>query len=106
MRRSTRIWIVADPRSPVGLTNPSNLVLSVGDVTFQLFTANENAFLGRTILPDLTLTGGYQTHRSIGQFEANANPTALQTLNNFANGIDTQLLISGCACGPHCSATG
>ena len=55
----------------VGLTNPSNLVLAVGDVTFQLFTAAESAFLGRTILPDLTLTGGYQTHSSVGQFEAN-----------------------------------
>lgn len=56
---------------PVGLTNPSNLILAVGDVTFQLFTAADSAFIGRTVLPNLTLTGGYQTHSSVGEFEAN-----------------------------------
>ena len=81
----------------VGLTNPSNLILSVGDVDFQLFTAATNAYLGRTILPSLTLTTGYQTHTAIGQFEANSNPSSLQALNDFTNGRDTPLLISGCA---------
>lgn len=33
----------------VGLTNPSNLDLVVGDVTFQLF--QEKNFLGTTVLP-------------------------------------------------------
>ena len=33
----------------VGLTNPSNLDLEVGDVTFQLF--QEKNFLGTTVLP-------------------------------------------------------
>lgn len=33
----------------VGLTNPSNLDLSVGNVTFQLY--NGDSFLGTTVLP-------------------------------------------------------
>ncbi|KEI38050.1 uncharacterized protein L969DRAFT_18838 [Mixia osmundae IAM 14324] len=77
----------------VGLTNPSNLLLDVGDVTFQLFRNGE--FLGRTILPALSLSIGYQTHTSVGQFEANNNPTALDTLNRFTQGLDSQLSIGG-----------
>ncbi|KEI38214.1 uncharacterized protein L969DRAFT_517877 [Mixia osmundae IAM 14324] len=77
----------------VGLTNPSNLLLDVGDVTFQLFRNGD--FLGRTILPSLSLSIGYQTHTSIGQFEANNNPTALDTLNRFTQGLDSQLSIGG-----------
>lgn len=33
----------------VGLTNPSNLDLEVGDVTFQLFSGED--FIGTTVLP-------------------------------------------------------
>lgn len=64
----------------VGLTNPSNLILGVGDVTFQLFDMNDGSFLGTAVLPDLKMSTGYQTHTSIGQFQANNNPTALNTL--------------------------
>ncbi|KAL8278093.1 hypothetical protein RQP46_009553 [Phenoliferia psychrophenolica] len=59
----------------VGLTNPSNLDLMVGNVTFQLF--NGKSFLGTATLP------------------ANANPGALKVLTDFTSGTDTPLTISG-----------
>ncbi|SCV70806.1 BQ2448_3568 [Microbotryum intermedium] len=77
----------------VGLTNPSNLDLKVGNVTFQLF--NNGSFVGTTVLPDLHLTPGYQEHGSIGYFQANNNPVALDTLNTFVAGTDNELQISG-----------
>ena len=43
------------PCFAVGLTNPSNLDLTVGDVTFQLF--NGDSFLGTTVLPVSSRTG-------------------------------------------------
>lgn len=64
----------------VGLTNPSNLILDVGNVTLQLYDFYDGSYLGVTILPDLLVTIGQQTHTSIGYFEANNNPTALSIL--------------------------
>lgn len=69
--------------------------MAVTDVIFQLF-APDGAFLGRTTLPDLSLGIGYQEKPAVGELVANDNPTALQVLNDFANGRDTQLFISGC----------
>ncbi|KAH8925300.1 hypothetical protein BT69DRAFT_1216651 [Atractiella rhizophila] len=77
----------------VGLNNPSNLELATGDVTFQLF--NGDYFLGQSLLPNLSLAIGPQTVAARGFFQANANPGALDTLNRFANGLDTSLFISG-----------
>ncbi|BGP22157.1 pre-rRNA processing protein [Rhodotorula toruloides] len=77
----------------VGLTNPSNLDLQVGNVTFQLF--NGDSFLGTTVLPDLHLTTGFQTRPSVGYFQANNNQGSLDTLTAFVTGNDTQLQISG-----------
>ncbi|GAA6027071.1 hypothetical protein JCM8097_006088 [Rhodosporidiobolus ruineniae] len=77
----------------VGLTNPSNLDLMVGNVTFQLFAGKD--FLGTTVLPDLHLTTGYQEHEAVGYFQANANQGALDTLTAFVSGNDTLLDISG-----------
>ncbi|SGY79107.1 BQ5605_C008g05044 [Microbotryum silenes-dioicae] len=77
----------------VGLTNPSNLDLKVGNVTFQLF--NNGSFVGTTVLPDLHLTPGYQEHGAIGYFQANNNPVGLNTLNTFVAGTDNELQISG-----------
>lgn len=77
----------------VGLTNPSNLDLTVGDVTFQLF--NGNSFLGTTVIPNLHLTQGYQEHLSLGYFQANDNAVALQTFSDYARGIPNELRIVG-----------
>ncbi|KAM0750211.1 hypothetical protein T439DRAFT_247618 [Meredithblackwellia eburnea MCA 4105] len=77
----------------VGLTNPSNLDLEVGNVTFQLFC--NNSFLGTAILPELHLTRGYQEHASISYFQANSDPTALNVLTDFAQGTSNELVISG-----------
>ncbi|GAA5969858.1 hypothetical protein JCM21900_004182 [Sporobolomyces salmonicolor] len=77
----------------VGLTNPSNLDLEVGNVTFQLF--KEKDFLGTTVLPDLHLTTGYQEHAAVGYFQANNNQGSLDTLTAFVSGNNTDLQISG-----------
>ncbi|GAA5914535.1 uncharacterized protein JCM6883_003197 [Sporobolomyces salmoneus] len=77
----------------VGLTNPSNLDLEVGDVTFQLF--QEENFLGTTVLPDLHLTLGYQERPAVGYFQANNNAGSLATLAAFVAGNNTDLKISG-----------
>ncbi|GAA6063179.1 hypothetical protein JCM10212_003114 [Sporobolomyces blumeae] len=77
----------------VGLTNPSNLDLEVGNVTFQLFNGKD--FLGTTVLPDLHLTLGYQERPAIGYFEANNNKGSLDTLTAFVAGNNTDLQISG-----------
>ncbi|KAL8277420.1 hypothetical protein RQP46_010142 [Phenoliferia psychrophenolica] len=67
----------------VGLTNPSNLDIILGDVTFQLF--NGPSFLGTAALP------GYQVHEAPSSFQANANAGALATLNDYANGLVPQV---------------
>lgn len=77
----------------VGLTNPSNLDLTVGNVTFQLFRGED--FLGTAVLPDLHLTTGYQEHETIGYFQANNNNASLSTLNDFVSGTNNDLTISG-----------
>ncbi|GAA6057282.1 hypothetical protein JCM3770_004534 [Rhodotorula araucariae] len=77
----------------VGLTNPSNLDLTVGDVTFQLFSGAD--FLGTTVLPSLHLVTGAQEHPAVGYFQANNNPGSLKTLQAFVSGQDTALAISG-----------
>ena len=97
----------------VGLTNPSNLDLKVGNVTFQLFEGE--SFLGTAVLPvspesrcflfsalipsiqqDLHLTTGYQEHESVSYFQANANNDSLGVLNGFVAGRNADLKISGC----------
>ncbi|KAL8279026.1 hypothetical protein RQP46_008484 [Phenoliferia psychrophenolica] len=77
----------------VGLTNPSNLDLTAGNVTFQLFDGE--SFLGTAVIPDLHLVQGYQEHPSISYFQANANAAASKVLTSFTSGIDTPLTISG-----------
>ncbi|GAA5937070.1 uncharacterized protein JCM15063_000146 [Sporobolomyces koalae] len=77
----------------VGLTNPSNLDLEVGDVTFQLFKGKD--FLGTTVLPNLHLTLGYQERAAVGYFQANNNAGSLDTLTAFVAGNNTDLAISG-----------
>ncbi|BGP44010.1 hypothetical protein JCM10449v2_008067 [Rhodotorula kratochvilovae] len=77
----------------VGLTNPSNLDLTVGDVTFQLYSGED--FLGTTVLPALHLVTGAQEHAAVGYFQANNNPGSLKTLQAFVSGEDTALAISG-----------
>ncbi|KAM0789126.1 hypothetical protein ACM66B_003180 [Microbotryomycetes sp. NB124-2] len=76
-----------------GLTNPSNLDLTVGNVTFQLFRGE--SFLGTAVLPELHLETGYQEKQTIGYFQANNNNDSLATLNDFVAGRDVPLTISG-----------
>ncbi|KAL8280236.1 hypothetical protein RQP46_007350 [Phenoliferia psychrophenolica] len=77
----------------VGLTNPANLELAVGNVTFQLY--NGDSYLGLAVIPDLHLRQGYQEVSTIGYFEASNNEIARQTLSNYTQGTDTVLTISG-----------
>ncbi|GJN94719.1 hypothetical protein Rhopal_007810-T1 [Rhodotorula paludigena] len=77
----------------VRLANPSNLDLEVGNVTFQLYAGD--SFLGTTVLPDLHLTTGEQSRPAVGYFQANSNQGALDTLQAFVAGRNTDLQISG-----------
>ncbi|KAJ3518119.1 hypothetical protein NLJ89_g70 [Agrocybe chaxingu] len=77
----------------VTINNPSNLVLSTGDLTLQL--SRDGAILGTALLPNLTLSMGNNTVSATSNFEANGSPQGLQTLNDFVGQKDVQLTISG-----------
>ncbi|KAL5507074.1 hypothetical protein ACEPAH_6530 [Sanghuangporus vaninii] len=77
----------------VTIFNPSNLNLSTGDLTLQLF--RDGALVGTTLLPNLTLEMGQNVLQSTGNFEANNSPQGLQTLNEFVGGQDVGLQIGG-----------
>ncbi|KIM45161.1 hypothetical protein M413DRAFT_332807 [Hebeloma cylindrosporum] len=77
----------------VSIFNPSDLKLSIGDLTLQL--SREGAILGTTLLPNLTLNMGNNTVKSTSKFEANNSPQGIQTLNDFISQKDVQLTISG-----------
>ncbi|CAA7259257.1 unnamed protein product [Cyclocybe aegerita] len=77
----------------VTINNPSNLVLSTGDLTLQL--SRDGAILGTALMPNLTLSMGNNTVNATSSFAANGSPQGLQTLNDFVGQKDVQLTISG-----------
>ncbi|KAI5120964.1 hypothetical protein M0805_006636 [Coniferiporia weirii] len=77
----------------VSIYNPSNLRLSTGDLTLQLF--RDGGLLGTTLLPNLTLEMGNNSLTAQGNFEANNSPQGLQTLNDFVGKKDVNLQING-----------
>lgn len=84
----------------VGLTNPSNLIMAVGDVMLQMHDFDDGSYLGRVVLPDLHLGIGYQTSVAKVYYQANANPTALGILSKVSPGIclsTSPLTVSGVA---------
>ncbi|CDO73852.1 hypothetical protein BN946_scf185016.g9 [Trametes cinnabarina] len=77
----------------VSIFNPSNLQLSTGDLTLQLFRGD--AVLGTTLLPNLTLNMGNNSLHAQGSFQPSLTPPGLQTLNEFVGGTDVQVSIAG-----------
>ncbi|ESK92921.1 hypothetical protein Moror_8994 [Moniliophthora roreri MCA 2997] len=77
----------------VSINNPSNLKLSTGDLTLQLY--RDGALLGSAVMPNLTLNMGMNNVTAKSTFAANDSPLGLQTLNDFVGKKDVQLSISG-----------
>ncbi|KAI8977823.1 hypothetical protein BD414DRAFT_466746 [Trametes punicea] len=77
----------------VSIYNPSNLQLSTGDLALQLF--RDDAVLGTTLMPNLTLKMGNNTLNAQGSFQPNLSPQGLQTLDDFVGGNDVQVAIAG-----------
>ncbi|KXN90203.1 hypothetical protein AN958_04693 [Leucoagaricus sp. SymC.cos] len=77
----------------VTIHNPSNLNLSTGDLTLQLF--RDGTILGTTVLPNLDLRVGSNSLVATSAFKANDSPQGLQTLNDFVAKKDVNLTIAG-----------
>jgi hypothetical protein len=77
----------------VQLFNPSNLNLQAGDVYLELFSQKQP--IGTTLLPNLNLVRGLNTLNVSGNFTPNVNAQGRATLDNFVNGKNTSLVISG-----------
>ncbi|KAI0660249.1 hypothetical protein C8Q70DRAFT_914138 [Cubamyces menziesii] len=77
----------------VSIFNPSNLKLETGDLVLQLF--REDALLGTTLMPNLTLEMGNNTLSASGSFKPNLSPEGMQTLDDFVGGNDVRVAIAG-----------
>ncbi|KAI9066059.1 hypothetical protein FKP32DRAFT_1566723 [Trametes sanguinea] len=77
----------------VSIFNPSNLQLSTGDLTLQLF--RDDAVLGTTLMPNLTLNMGNNSLSAQGSFQPNLSPSGMKTLDEFVGGTDVQVSIAG-----------
>ncbi|KAI0354382.1 hypothetical protein OH77DRAFT_1404952 [Trametes cingulata] len=77
----------------VSIFNPSNLQLSTGDLVLQLF--RDDALMGTTLMPNLTLNMGNNSVTAQGSFKPNLSPQGLQTLDDFVGGKDVQVAIAG-----------
>ncbi|KAI0739355.1 hypothetical protein C8Q80DRAFT_1123812 [Daedaleopsis nitida] len=77
----------------VAIFNPSNLKLTTGDLTLQLFRGD--APIGTTLMPNLTLNMGNNSLSAQGNFTPNGTPEGTSTLNDFVGGTDVEVLISG-----------
>ncbi|PWN18638.1 hypothetical protein BCV69DRAFT_252553, partial [Microstroma glucosiphilum] len=76
------------------IVNPSNLNLTLGDVTLNLIN---QVPLGNVTLPNLNLAIGEVTVAATSFFDPNRAPEGLEVLNRFISGQYTYLNISGFA---------
>ncbi|KAK0522484.1 hypothetical protein OC834_006266 [Tilletia horrida] len=76
------------------LVNPSNLNLTVGNTTFQLW---RDVLLGNVTLPELNLQIGTNNLTASSMFDPNRAPQGIDTLNRFISGQSTTLNITGFA---------
>lgn len=74
------------------LINPSNLNLSLGDISFQMVNHD---VIGIATIPNLNLMPGRNDINATAIFDANASPRGLETLNRFISGQDTSIEING-----------
>ncbi|KAJ6593726.1 hypothetical protein B0H19DRAFT_32612 [Mycena capillaripes] len=77
----------------VAIFNPSNLKLSLGDLTLQLL--RDGVALGTATMSNLVLNMGNNTVKTSSNFQANKSPQGLQTLDDFVGKKDVQLSIAG-----------
>ncbi|KAE8229507.1 hypothetical protein CF326_g5523 [Tilletia indica] len=74
------------------IINPSNLNLSIGDTTLQLW---REVLLGNVTLPNLNLQLGANNLTASSFFDPNRAPQGKDTLNRFISGLPTTLNITG-----------
>ncbi|KAJ6607775.1 hypothetical protein B0H10DRAFT_2227490 [Mycena sp. CBHHK59/15] len=77
----------------VGIFNPSNLKLTLGDLSLRLL--RDGVSLGTALMPNLVLNMGNNSVVATSQFEANKSPQGLATLNDFVGKHDVELVIAG-----------
>ncbi|KAJ7928639.1 hypothetical protein B0H13DRAFT_1968281 [Mycena leptocephala] len=77
----------------VAIFNPSNLKLSLGDLTLELL--RDGVSLGTAVMSNLVLNMGNNTVQTSSNFQANKSPQGLQTLADFVGKRDVQLSIAG-----------
>ncbi|KAI0631497.1 hypothetical protein C8Q77DRAFT_1218963 [Trametes polyzona] len=77
----------------VSIFNPSNLQLDTGDLVLQLF--RDEALMGTTLMPNLTLNMGNNSVTAQGSFQPNLSQQGMQTLDDFVGGTDVRVAIAG-----------
>ncbi|KAJ7209536.1 hypothetical protein GGX14DRAFT_451849 [Mycena pura] len=77
----------------VAINNPSNLKLTIGDLTLELL--RDSVSLGNVVMPGLVLNTGNNTVKAVSTVQANKSPQGLQTLDDFVGGKDVELAIAG-----------
>ncbi|KAJ4468227.1 hypothetical protein J3R30DRAFT_3715154 [Lentinula aciculospora] len=76
----------------VSIINPSNLNLTIGNLTMQL--TRDSAVLGTALLPDLDLIMGNNSITAQSTFASNNNSEAQQTLDQFVGKQGAIILLS------------
>lgn len=77
----------------VGMSNPSTLQISTGDVTFDM--NYEGSLLGTVLLPNFVLQRGPNSVNATSAFSPNSSPQGKQLLTYFVGGNDTVVQIAG-----------
>ncbi|RUS16102.1 hypothetical protein BC937DRAFT_91614, partial [Endogone sp. FLAS-F59071] len=77
----------------VGMSNPSTLQISTGDVTFDMIY--EGSVLGTVLLSNFVLQRGSNTVNATSAFSPNSSPQGKQLLTSFVGGNDTVVQIAG-----------
>ncbi|KAI8054111.1 hypothetical protein BDF22DRAFT_743082 [Syncephalis plumigaleata] len=78
------------------MTNPSNIAMDIGDVTFQVFSQGQD--VGRAVIRNMQLKPGSNSVPSVFYFSpktASAKAAGRVMLENFMSGVDHQIGISG-----------
>jgi hypothetical protein len=78
------------------MTNPSNIAMSIGDVTFRVFSQGQD--VGRAVIRNMQLKPGSNSVSSVFYFSpktASAQAAGRVMLEHFMSGVDHQIGISG-----------
>ncbi|KAI9590838.1 hypothetical protein BDF19DRAFT_175275 [Syncephalis fuscata] len=78
------------------MTNPSNIAMAIGDVTFQVFSEGQD--VGRALIRNMKLKPGSNSVPSVFYFSPKtpaAQAAGKKMLENFMSGVDHQIGIAG-----------